>query len=221
MIAKTQFSLPTHISLTLSVGLLVALTSPLAATADDIFSRGNLTQGIPATALVAREPLLAAATETSRDDGLSVTPTATGARLRCDFQRLEGEATPEGLWLTSKLTDTTTEHFRIKAGAIGRTSFQQVPVTGNVSINGATARLTSGPVVEEYSVSVDGVRQDFVVAERPPGAGELVLQLDVAGAQVEPTPSGANLVLANSDRKIAYSRLKVTDALGRELTARL
>ncbi|HXJ61553.1 MAG TPA: hypothetical protein VNU68_33335, partial [Verrucomicrobiae bacterium] len=34
-------------------------------------------------------------------DGLGVIPTAAGARLRCVFQRLEGEATPEGLWLTS------------------------------------------------------------------------------------------------------------------------
>src|SRR6266436_7639295 len=34
-------------------------------------------------------------------DGLAVMPTADGARLRCVFQRLEGEATREGLWLTS------------------------------------------------------------------------------------------------------------------------
>ena len=32
--------------------------------------------------------------------GLAVTPTSDGARLRCVFQRLEGEATREGLWLT-------------------------------------------------------------------------------------------------------------------------
>ena len=34
-------------------------------------------------------------------DGLAVIPTADGARLRCVFQRLEGEATREGLWLSS------------------------------------------------------------------------------------------------------------------------
>src|SRR6266568_4546171 len=34
-------------------------------------------------------------------DGLAVSPTADGARLRCVFQRLEGEATREGLLLTS------------------------------------------------------------------------------------------------------------------------
>ncbi len=34
-------------------------------------------------------------------DGLAVIATAEGARLRCAFQKLEGEATREGLWLTS------------------------------------------------------------------------------------------------------------------------
>src|SRR6266705_132603 len=38
-------------------------------------------------------------------DGLAVMPAAGGARLRCVFQRLEGEATREGLWLTSTLTN--------------------------------------------------------------------------------------------------------------------
>src|SRR5262245_57474093 len=38
-------------------------------------------------------------------DGLSVTPADSGVRLRCAFQRLEGEATREGLWLTSTVTN--------------------------------------------------------------------------------------------------------------------
>src|SRR6266446_2572195 len=40
-----------------------------------------------------------------KGDGLAVSPTAGGARLRCVFQRLEGEATLEGLWLTSTLNN--------------------------------------------------------------------------------------------------------------------
>jgi hypothetical protein len=34
-------------------------------------------------------------------DGLSVTATPDGLRLRCVFQRLQGQVTPEGLWLES------------------------------------------------------------------------------------------------------------------------
>jgi len=37
-----------------------------------------------------------------KGDGLAVTPTGSGARLHSVFQRLDGEATPEGLWLAPR-----------------------------------------------------------------------------------------------------------------------
>jgi hypothetical protein len=51
-------------------------------------------------------------------DGLAVSPTAEGAGLRCVFQRLEGEATREGLWLTSTVTNAVNERFRVTAAAV-------------------------------------------------------------------------------------------------------
>src|SRR6184192_704344 len=48
-------------------------------------------------------------------DGLAVSPTGDGARLRCAFQKLEGEATREGLWLTSTVTNGVSDRFRIVA----------------------------------------------------------------------------------------------------------
>ena len=60
-----------------------------------------------------------------------------------------------------------------------------------------------------------------MVLERPAGAGELAVRLAVSGARVEPAASGAQLVLEDSGRKIAYSRLRVTDATGKELPARM
>ena len=95
------------------------------------------------------------------------------------------------------------------------------PAHRHVSLDGQTVRFTRPGLVEEYSVSMDGVRQDFMVLERPAGAGELVVRLAVSGARVEPAAGGAQLVLENSGRKIAYSRLRVTDATGKELTARM
>src|SRR6266516_2149141 len=58
-------------------------------------------------------------------DGLAVSPTAGGARLRCVFHRLEGEATREGLWLTSTVippSGTVNDRFRIVVTAVGRQS---------------------------------------------------------------------------------------------------
>jgi len=172
-----------------------------------------------------------------KGDGLAVVPIAEEARLRCVYQRLEGEVTPEGLWLTSTLSDEVNDRFRIVAGGVGRTagfgvrqqSAAAMPLlqskslsrTGTVSIDGQTVRLNRAGLVEEYTVSMDGVRQDFVVLEKPTGPGELVLLLAMSGAAVEATPDGAWLVLENTGRKIAYSRLHVTDAVGQELTARM
>src|SRR5664280_3368550 len=53
-------------------------------------------------------------------DGLSVAPMPGGARLRCVFQKLEGQVTPEGLWLTSTVEPQTGEKFRVVASAAGR-----------------------------------------------------------------------------------------------------
>jgi hypothetical protein len=168
-------------------------------------------------------------------DGLAVTPTGSGARLHCVFQRLDGEATPEGLWLTSTVTNTVSDRFRVTAMAVGRTTANAtfnsqfpesnipLPDAGEVSVSGQTVRFSRPGLTEEYSVSMDGVRQDFIVEQAPlsPPAGELVVKLAVVGAQVEPAADGARLVLTHSGRKIAYTRLRVTDATGKELPARI
>ncbi len=247
-------------------------------------------------------------------DGLSVAATPEGARLRCVFQKLEGEATPEGLWLTS-ITDTAYgERFRVVAvevgreassvrsgmsiatapppdqapsgaawherrmssveygiepagapstlciphsalpiwqvplltelektvsgpacykhdapnGAVGsvRSEGQPLPRVGTVSVAGQVARFIRPGLTEEYSVSMDGIRQDFLI-ERPPlnpqpsTLNQLRVELEVTGARVEPLARGARLVLTGSGRKIAYSRLRATDARGQELPARM
>src|ERR1051326_3615112 len=163
-------------------------------------------------------------------EGLSVIATESGARLHCVFQRLEGEVTREGLSLSSSLTNQAGGRFSVKAVGLGRdggahgvTRPTMLQTTGDVSVDGQTVRFSRPGLVEEYSVSVDGVRQDFVVLERPSAArhAELRVELAVIGARVEPAAYGAKLVLQQGERKVAYSRLKVTDANGKELPARM
>src|SRR5579859_1117180 len=55
-----------------------------------------------------------------KGDGLAVSPTEPGASLHCVFQRLDGEATSEGLWLTSTVTNTANDRFRVAAVEVGR-----------------------------------------------------------------------------------------------------
>jgi hypothetical protein len=195
-------------------------------------------------------------------DGLSVRAAATGAELRCAFQRLEGEVTSAGLWLRSTADGAAGERFRVLATGVGRTddfglrrqsaappplwpgdlgmeavaSFESgvAPATagfppqskplqfhGTISVREEHVQFHRPGVTEEYSVSVDGVRQDFLIAQPPVGTGELRLELDVTGAAVAPLGNGVRLTLPGSGRQLAYHRLHVTDATGRELPARM
>src|SRR6266568_9522652 len=261
-----------------AVALGISWSSTLTATAADSADTAPAKTSIPWSQIGAK------AGADYQGDGLAVSPTAGGARLRCAFQKLEGEATREGLWLTSTVippSGTVNYRFRIVAAAVGREvgsvergsveggsveggalvqrcdaltlnaplslHAPRLPETGTVALAGQSARFARPGLVEEYTVSMDGVRQDFVVLERPRSfaqeRGELAVRLAVSGARVEPAAGGARpvrypqqieeaehgsslshgarLVLENSGRKIAYSRLRVTDTTGKELTARM
>jgi len=169
------------------------------------------------------DQLGAAGSEQLGGHGLSVTATPGGARLTCAFQKLEGQATTNGLWLTSKADYVESERFRLVAVAVGRERTQRsfLPPSGQIAVADQLVRFIRAGLTEEYSVGVDGVRQDFVIAKRPKGKGDLLVDLALNGAWAEPTPHGATLTLEDSGRAIAYSRLRVTDATGRELLARM
>lgn len=171
-------------------------------------------------------------------DGLLVTATPSGARLNCIFQRLDGEATSDGLWLNSASKNTPAERFRVKAVSIGRDprgteaglwfvsdvlnwTPQVLTSTGTIEVTNNCARFVRDRLLEEYSVSIDGVRQDFLILQRPVGDGELRIELEVSGAKAEPLVNGACLVLDVSGRKLAYHRLCVVDSKGNQLAARL
>ena len=191
---------------------------------------------------------------------MGVAATADGARLRCGFQKLEGHATPEGLWLESTKPGAA-GRLRLSATALCRDSsrarecaltepdvlelmvptdvggYTALETSGTVSVSDNLVRFTRAGLTEEYSVSVDGVRQDFII-ESPPlnpppstlnsqpstlnhSAGDLRVELALSGARAEAAASGARLTLEGSGRVLAYSRLRVEDATGRELTAHL
>ena len=57
--------------------------------------------------------------------------------------------------------------------------------------------------------------------ERAAGVRELSVTLELTGAKAETATYGAMLTLAGSGRHLAYSRLRVVDAAGRELPARM
>ena len=78
----------------------------------------------------------ARATAGYQGDALGVTATADGARLRCGFQKLEGHATPEGLWLEStaagggRLRLTATALWRAGHSTLNPQPSTVLPATG-------------------------------------------------------------------------------------------
>ncbi len=204
---------------------------PCAKSAQTVIAWGNKQPGQMTVPALSRsqssEPIPAAklgaiAGAQYRGDGLSVVPEPDGARLHCVFQKLEGQVSSEGLWLTSTVQSQSSGKFRVAARAVGREGALIVlPRKGAVTVADKMARYVRQGLTEEYSVSVDGVRQDFVVMQRPAGNGPLRVELDVTGAKAEALPNGARLVLASSGRKVDYRRLHVKDAQGVELMARV
>ncbi|HOA59899.1 MAG: hypothetical protein KA191_03525 [Verrucomicrobia bacterium] len=172
-----------------------------------------------------------------RGAGASVEATLEGARLICAFQRIEGEATSEGLWLSSLPREFGEEGLRVIALEVGRGGDMGsgsagsdielqggggvLPSVGCVEVAGSTARFIRPGLTEEYSVSIKGVRQDFVIEQRPGGAGRLRVELGVDGARVKAAADGARLVADRSGRELTYNRLHVVDARGQELDARM
>jgi len=165
----------------------------------------------------------AAAREHCTGDGLSTVQSAEGASLRCVFQKLEGHVNTRGLWLTSSAGPSNSAPFRVVAQSLGREHGMSLPLagTGEVEALSGRVRFHRPGLDEEYSVSVDGIRQDLIVTARPAGNGALQVNLAVDGARAEALADGARLVLDGSGRKLAYNHLKVTDAHGRQLTTRM
>ena len=99
--------------LTLLAALALALTVPARAETQP--------PAIPFPEIGAR------ATANYQGDAMGITATTDGARLRCGFQKLEGQATPEGLWLES--TKPGGGQLRLVAVAVGRGGSRACPHT--------------------------------------------------------------------------------------------
>lgn len=196
---------------------LAFVVSTAVCRADSVPS-GQAPQSIPF------EQLGAEAQKQYTGDGIAIIPGENRARLLAAMQDIEGEATREGLWLRSTAEEDTAApgRFRVQALTVGRGAGDALKVLAPHGTVKATSEVVSfwrSGLVEEYRVSTDGVRQDFVLPQRPGGQGALRVRLGVTGARATPASYGARLTLHGNGREIAYSRLQVTDAGGRALTA--
>ena len=110
------------------------------------------------------------------------------------------------------------------------TSFKRDGAVGEVVVagvegKGPRAELHRGALVEWYENTVLGLEQGFTLHERPSGAGPLVLEMALEGgllALAEEDGREVSLIQPGGTLAVLrYSGLKVEDAAGRELGARL
>ena len=167
--------------------------------------------------LASQNPAAGASTSSS-----CITRDGDCAVLHCAFQKLDGRVSQEGLWLHSTV-EISSAPFRVWAASVGRQNGETKPLAlkGEVQVTQEKASLHRPDLDEEYTVSMNGVQQDFVLTQRPVGTQSLEIVLQLDGASAEQAPDGASLVLAGSGRKLAYNKLRVIDARRRELPGRL
>jgi hypothetical protein len=164
----------------------------------------------------------AEASKQSGGKGFAVTELWNGYRLECRMQALQAEVTMSGVKIISTSKSEGGGSFAISASQLGRTtSMQKLPdVLDWLTMKDGLVQTERKDIVEEYMTSGDGIRQDFVINNKPEGEGTLLLDLNIEGAGVTIKSQHAGIeVRLSSGRALWYHALKVTDATGQELSS--
>ena len=98
-------------------------------------------------------------------------------RMNAPMQDLQAEIGPHGLILRS-VDEGGSAAFSQRVQAVGRENAMWLPLPAQVQHDGERAYALQGVLVQEFSANADGIRQDFLLGEKPAGAGPL--QLDLA-----------------------------------------
>jgi hypothetical protein len=135
--------------------LLITALMTMAFTAQAAGAPTNSSAGHTA-APIPFDQIGAMASKQYSGDGLAVVSSPGGAWLRCVFQRLNAQATTEGLWLNSTVDGAKGEPFRVVARTVGREGAAALPLAGKVAVAGQMAQFIRPGLTEEYTVSMDG-----------------------------------------------------------------
>ncbi len=161
------------------------------------------------------------ASEKADSASLGIRAVDNGAEIVCELQALEASVTPSGISIKSTSSTEGGGIFSMKVAGLGRIGHRlsQFPENASVSVSNNIAQVIRPDFVEEYTVSGDGIRQDFIVSKKPEGNASLSLAIGLSGATAELSASGLKIRLIETGREFAYSRLLVTDAAGKTLPA--
>jgi hypothetical protein len=176
---------------------------------------------VPTSTSIDFNNLGAEATKSAGKENFVIQPVAGGYALRCALQDIVATVTSRNVKIESVSENEGQGAFTLQVSAIGRNAglVALARDASTVMVSNNVVTTVRPGLIEEFSTSADGVRQDFVISDRPNGSGEMRLLLNVNGAQVYEKSGGVALKMA-SGRELIYGKLNVTDAAGKALPAR-
>jgi hypothetical protein len=141
-------------------------------------------------------------------------------RLRAPMQDLVADIGSDAVEVSS-VAEGGHARFSLRVAQLGREGSRAARLRpARLATAGSLVRVDRGAVVEEFSASTRGLRQDFMVSRRPEGTGSLRLSLALAGANAASVDGDQAVALTLRDgRALQYAALHVTDATGRALPA--
>jgi hypothetical protein len=126
--------------------------------------------------------------------------------------------TPDGIRVHEREGEGS-ELVRLDLAGFGRGDALDRVGAGEVTQDGSRVELRREGLVEWFQNSPAGLEQGFTLATRPPGAGDLVVELDVHAESA--ALRGDRVVLAAATgRRLEYGHLHAVDATGRALASR-
>ncbi len=161
------------------------------------------------------------AAEKADSSSLGIKAVYNGAEIVCKLQAIEASVTRAGISIKSTSQSEGAGAFSMSVSGLGREEGRSAPVMAglDVKVYDTCAQVIRPELVEEYTVSGDGIRQDFIVSKKPEGSGGLALAVSLGGATCELSDTGIKIRITESVREFAYSKLLVSDSTGRRLPA--
>lgn len=144
-------------------------------------------------------------------------------RMNAPMQAMEAIIGTEGISVHS-INAGGSAAFGWRVSGLGRAQRVEPLADGSIAVDDDIVSLRHPNLIEQFSADGDGIRQDFVVANRPAGDGDLVLELAIDGARLETLPNRSDqaVVLRMADgRLLHYHALSVIDANGKAVAARM
>ena len=152
--------------------------------------------------------------------------TGNGYRIECPVRNLQAEITVNGTIVQEIDKGEPRDILSIKLLRLGRRGkLRNIEKRAiRVNRNDSLVCREGKEIVEEYTASKNGIRQDFVISDRPEGNGCVRVELAFCGAETTAIERDCMndtfvRVCLYDGRKLRYHALKVRDAVGTVLPA--